>query len=106
MNFLEKYPCVQNYTKKNGKFLIKQNFKCLLKIEDLFYVDFFSLLFLWKPLFKMSLKNRGHIISDFFSASYYDENNSIKEYDYDLDDIIWLITLASENRQRIKKNVG
>ena len=54
----------------------------------------------------MSLKNRGHIISEFFSANYYDENNSIKEYDYDLDDIFWLITLASENRQRIKKNVG
>ena len=54
----------------------------------------------------MSLKNRGHIISEFFSANYYDENNSIKEYDYDLDDIIWLITLASENRQIIKKNVG
>ena len=54
----------------------------------------------------MSLKNRGHIISKKISANYYDENNSIKEYDYDLDDIIWLITLASENRQIIKKNVG
>ena len=53
----------------------------------------------------MSLKYKGHIISDFFSANYYDENNSIKEYDYDLDDIFWLITLASENRQRIKKIV-